>query len=114
MLRGTKWFIWTGFGESNDEKWVAACSQTMGKDGMKMKAWNEDDQLGQYIEWMCFGQCWMKQMQVTIGGWKQGSTIIKCGRLVLHGVFSPRQTILFFLTKNLDYLKFFLGKNCKF
>jgi hypothetical protein len=38
---------WTGFGESNDEKWVAACSQTMGKDGMKMKAWNEDDQLGQ-------------------------------------------------------------------
>lgn len=30
-----------------DEKWVAACSQTMGKDGVKMKAWNEDDQLGQ-------------------------------------------------------------------
>jgi hypothetical protein len=50
-----------------DEKWVAACSQTMGKDGMKMKAWNEDDQLGQYIEWMWFGQWWMKRMQVAGG-----------------------------------------------
>jgi hypothetical protein len=36
-----------------------------GMDGMKMKAWNEDDKLGQYIKWMWFGQWWMKRRKVT-------------------------------------------------
>jgi hypothetical protein len=39
MLRGTNMVYWRGFGERNDEKWLAACSQTMGN------GWNEDESM---------------------------------------------------------------------